>query len=145
MPRGKQPTDYEKGQIDARLAKRDSYEDIAKALGRSRSGVETYALKHKNYGQKKRSGRHKKLTKRDERAIGGSASNSTKSAAKIKAELNLNASRTTVWRAIKKNPNIVRAKMMKAPKLKDEHKRRRLEFVRQNMARDWSKVDFSKC
>jgi transposase len=140
MPRAKQLTDYEKGQIDARQSKGDGYGTIAKALGRSKSGVRNYLTKRDGYGQKKRSGRHKKLSKRDERAIGRSASNSTKSAAKIKSELNLNVSRETVRKAIHHNPNIVRAKMMKAPKLNEEHKRRRLDFARKNMARDWNKV-----
>lgn len=96
MPRGKKLTEYEKGQIDAFRAEGKGYKAIAKELGRSTSGIKHYVLKHNDYGTKKRSGRPKKLTRRDERAIGRAASNSTKSTAEIKSDLNLNVSKRTV-------------------------------------------------
>jgi transposase len=140
MPRGTELTDYEKGQIDARRANGHGYGTIAEALGRSKDAIQNYVTGRFNYGQKRRSGRAKKLIKRDERAIGRAASNSTKSVNDIKREIGTEASKTTVWRAIKRNPVIVRAKMMKTPKLTSEHKTRRLNFAKENMARDWSKV-----
>lgn len=142
MPRAKELTDYEKGQIDAYRTEGKGYGEIAKQLGRSRGAVQDYVTKRRGYGQKKRSGRPKKLSKRDERQIGRAASNSFKSTATIKRGLNFDVSRETVRKAIQRNPNIVRAKIIKVPKLKDVHKQRRLEFARQNMARDWSKVSF---
>jgi IS30 family transposase len=138
MPRGKELTEYEKGQIDARRELGQGYGMIAKALGRSKSGIQHHA--NGDYGQKKRPGRPKKLTKQDERKIVKKASNSTKSLATIKSELNLDVSKSTVWRVLDKNPNIVHAKMAKAPNLTSDHKIRRLEFAKQNMATEWKKV-----
>jgi transposase len=140
MMKGKQLADYEKGQIDAYRANGDGYGTIAKAVGRSKGAVQNYVTKRRGYGKKKSSGRPKKLSKRDERAIGRAASNSNKSTTDIKRELNLDVCRETVRLAIKRNLNIVRAKMMKAPKMNAGHKAARLKFARQNMARDWIKV-----
>ncbi len=55
-------------------------------------------------------------------------------------ELNLNVHLATVWRCLSSIENIVRAKLMPAPRLKDHHKEARLEFARLNMNRDWTKV-----
>lgn len=144
MPRGKGLTQEEKTKIESYHKAGKGYGWIANDLGRSKGAIQDFVTKRRGYGKKKRKGQPKKLSKRDERAIGRAASNSNKSVAKIKSELQLDVSRETVRKAIHRNPNIVRAKMMKTPKLKDEHKRRRLEFARRNMARDWSKVSFDK-
>jgi hypothetical protein len=48
----------------------------------------------------------------------------------------------TIRRVISRNPNLVRQKMKPAPKLTEEHKRRRLEFARNNMDRNWDSVSF---
>jgi hypothetical protein len=68
------------------------------------------------------------------------ASNSTKSLATIKKELKLNVSKMTIWNVLKRSKFIVRRKMRKIPQLTDDHKARRLEFARNNMATNWDKV-----
>jgi transposase len=138
MGAGKQLTEYEKGQIDARRANGDSFGDIADALDRSKSAIIRYV--NGNTGQTKSKGRPKKLNTRQERQIINKASNSFKSLSKIKSELKLNVGKTTVWNTIKKSKVIVRRKLMKAPALNDDYKVRRLSFAKNNMATDWSKV-----
>lgn len=92
--------------------------------------------------KKKRKGRPRKVTKRDERHIARTVSNETKTLNEVKRECNLNVHKSTVSRAIKRIPHIVREKMKSAPKLTDLHKRARLDFARDNMARNWSLVSW---
>lgn len=108
MPRGKGLKSEEKIQIDAFREAGWSYDRIAKRLGRSKGSVQDYVSKRRGYGQKKRKGQPKKLSKRQERQISRLASNSTKSTATIKRELDLNVPNETVRRAIHRNPNLVR-------------------------------------
>lgn len=138
MGSGKRITEYEKGQIDARLANGDSYGDIARALNRAKSAIYNYA--NGKTGQTMNKGRPKKLTIQQEVQIVKKASNSTKSLATIKKELKLNVSKMTIWNVLKRSKFIVRRKMRKIPKLTDDHKARRLEFARNNMATNWDKV-----
>lgn len=140
MPSGKLLTRDEKIKIDAYHEAGKSNQWIANKLGRSKGAIGGYLTGYRNHGQKKSSGRPKKLTARDERQIGRKISNTTKSAADIKRELKLNVTSRTVLNAIHRLPNIVRAKMMKVPKLKDVHKQARLTFARQYMTQDWNKV-----
>jgi transposase len=138
MGKGKRLSEYEKGQIDARRAKGDGYRKIAKALGRSKTAVEQYV--NGKTGQTKSTGRPKKLSRLQELRIVGKASNSFKSLSKIKYELKLNVSKWTIWRVLKKSKFIVRRKLKKVPRLTDDHKLRRLNFAKENMATDWKKV-----
>ena len=136
----KRLTDYEKGRIDELRAAGKGYSEIARQLKRSEGAVRHYVTGYRNYGQTVSSGRPRKLSRRDERAIGRAASNSFKSAANIKRELDLDVSKNTVLRAIRRTPFIKRAKLLKVPKLTLKHKTRRVEFARANMSRDWSRV-----
>ena len=138
MGKGKRLSEYEKGQIDARRANGDGNLKIANALGRSKTAIANYV--NGNTGKTNGAGRPKKLTMQQEILIVNKASNSTKSLSKIKRELKLNVSKTTIWRVLKRSEFIVRRKMRKAPKLTDDHKVRRIEFFKHNMATDWSKV-----
>uniref|UniRef100_A0A914EK45 Transposase Tc1-like domain-containing protein n=1 Tax=Acrobeloides nanus TaxID=290746 RepID=A0A914EK45_9BILA len=105
--------------------------------------VWSYLQNPEEYGTAKHTGRPSKLSGRDKRRIYRAASNSTATCIKIKSDLDLTVSPETIRRTISKNPNLVRRKMKKAPALKEVHKRRRLEWVRQNMNHDWSKVIWS--
>jgi len=138
MGKGKRLSEYEKGQIDALRAKGDGYQKIGKALNRSKSAIYDYV--NSKTGQTKSTGRPKKLSRLQELQIVGKASNSFKSLSQIKRELNLNVSKWTIWRTLKKSKFIVRRKLKKVPRLTDDHKVRRLNFAKENMATDWNKV-----
>lgn len=137
MARGNKLSQFEQGQIVALRGLGTGVRAIARQLGRSHHVVQNFLADTSGYGQKKSSGRKRKLSKRDERRIGKEASNSAKSCNEIKRELDLDVSKTTIWRAIDRNPNIVRQKMMAAPRLLPRHKDARMEFARKNMDRSW--------
>ena len=128
MERKKALSDYEKGQIDARRDKGDSFGKIGNELGRSKSAVLRYV--NGKTGQTKSKGHPKKLTVQQEIQIVNKASNSTKSLSKIKREHKLKVTKMTIWNVLKRSKFIVRRKMRKAPYLTDNHKVRRLDFVK---------------
>ena len=97
MPKGTALTDHQKGQIDALiLSKKNSIRSIAKEIGKSDRVVRNYLKDRENYWKKKRSGRRSSLTSRDKSHIIRLAGDKTISAAKIKAQLKLTQSTTTV-------------------------------------------------
>jgi hypothetical protein len=98
---GKRLAEYEKRQIDVRRANGDSYDGIATSLNRSKHAIYDYA--NAKIGQTKSTRRPKKLNKRQEGQIVSKASNSFKSLSTIKNELNLNVSKISVLRTIKKS------------------------------------------
>lgn len=140
MPRKSQLTAEEKTKIVTlhEAGKGDGF--IAEKLGRHRETIRNVITKRHEYGNKKRSGRPRKMTKRDERRIARAASNQVKSLAQIKAECNLDVSKSTLCRVLQRNPSIDHKKMAMAPKLKSSHKAARLEFARRNMVRKWKLV-----
>lgn len=143
MPRGPQLTQSEQDQISAFKVAGWSNRKIAKHLKRSSNCIDQFVKSPKHYEENKRAGPAKKVTQRDVRAVLKLASNSMRSCNNIKSELGSNLSKSTVWRIIKQSPNIVRAKMMSAPRLTAQHKVNRLAFARNNMATDWNTV--SQC
>ena len=97
MPKGKVLTDHQKGQIDALIvSKKNSIRSIARLIGKSDRVVRNYLKDRENYGKKKRSGRRSSLTSRDKSHIIRLAGDKTIFAAKIKAQLKLTQSTTTV-------------------------------------------------
>ncbi|CAD7082823.1 unnamed protein product [Hermetia illucens] len=143
MPRGVKLTDYEKGQISALFKEGISKREIASRIGRSDRVVRNYLNNVDNYGTKKRKGRPRVLSDRDRRSISKATSNSTNSLRGIRNECKLSVSIPTIWREINRNPNLVREKMRKAPRLQQHHKDARVEFARNNMSRHWDQVIFS--
>lgn len=142
MSRRAMLNEYEKGQIDALRVENLSFRAIARRIGRSDFVVRHYCLDPENYGKTKVSGRPKSLSAREERRIAKIASNSSKSCSSIREEVNLNVSNSTILRSIKRNPHLVRAKMMPAPRLKEQHKLARLQFAKNNMNTQWNLVNF---
>lgn len=140
MGRQKGLSEKEQGQILAFRKTGWGIRKIAREIGRSHCVVLNFLKNPASYGQKKSPGRKKKLSAREERHVVSKASNSTKSCSQIRAELNLDASISTVWRTLKQSPNISRSKMNSAPRLLTRHKEARLEFARRNMSQDWKKV-----
>ena len=82
------------------------------------------------------------LTLTDQRHIGRKVSNFTISINRLREGLGLSASRMTVRRAIRRNPNIVRQTMKQAPHFLQYHQDERLYVVRRNVVTDWNKVRF---
>uniref|UniRef100_A0A915E231 Tc3 transposase DNA binding domain-containing protein n=1 Tax=Ditylenchus dipsaci TaxID=166011 RepID=A0A915E231_9BILA len=131
MPRGTKLTEREKGQIEALSRVGVGLRAIGRELGRTKCVVKNFFSNPERYGAKKRKGRKRKLSKRDERQISKEASNSTKSANDIKKELKLEVSFLGI------------VKMNLAPRLLPRHKESRLKFARENMGRNWKTVIFS--
>lgn len=142
MPKGTKLSEFEKGQITVYNQQGKSNREIGILLGRSHDLVNKFVKNPEGYGTRKSSGRPCKLSERDKRRIYRTASNSTKNSIQIKRELDLDVSSWTIRRAISKNSNLVRRKMKRAPALTQDHKRRRVEFARQHINRDWSNVSF---
>ncbi|CAI5450282.1 unnamed protein product [Caenorhabditis angaria] len=143
MSRGSHLTKEEQAQIRAFKIAGWSNRMISSKLKRSLNCINQFVNNPDHYERMKNTGAPKKLTERDKRGIVRLASNTMKSCNDIKNELGLNISKTTVWRAIDQSPEIVRAKLVPAPRLTLRHKDNRLTFAKANMATDWDKIIFS--
>ncbi|CAI5442152.1 unnamed protein product [Caenorhabditis angaria] len=143
MSRGSHLTKEEQAQIRAFKIAGWSNRMISSKLKRSLNCINQFINNPDHYERMKNTGAPKKLTERDKRGIVRLASNTMKSCNDIKNELGLNISKTTVWRAIDQSPEIVRAKLVPAPRLTLRHKDNRLTFAKANMATDWDKIIFS--
>ncbi len=119
MPHGKLLTDFEKGQISAFAADGVHVAEIANRLGRSRKVVYNFLENPQNYGKNHKGGRQRKLTTRDERHVQRLASNSRNSAAAIGREVQSDASRWTIRRAILRADHLVHSKLQHKPRLTD--------------------------
>lgn len=144
MGRGSSLTNVEIGKIEALHEEGFSNRCIAGKIGRSKDVVNRFLHNPLGYGTAERSGRPSKLDARDKRRILRRASNTASSSSTIQRELQLNVTPRTVRNVINASPNIVRARMRKAPALTEAHKARRLQFAENNMNRDWSKVSIFK-
>lgn len=118
--------------------------EIARIIKRSDKVVRNFLKKPADPNPKKRCGRPSKLSERDRRHLVKRASNSTTSCIDLKTDLQLDVHRSTVYRALKATPHLVREKLYPAPALKSPDKTRRMEFARENMARDWNKVGMGR-
>jgi transposase len=142
MPAASRFSPEERGKIIAYRDSGLSYRQISAKVGRCASSICTFLKNPGAYGKQKTSGRPSKVSPRDKHRIIKTASNSTKTCAQIKAECDLQVSKETIRRVLKKSLVIVSAKMKPAPHLKPIHKQRRLDFARENMATEWNKVNF---
>ncbi|EYB96308.1 hypothetical protein Y032_0151g2804 [Ancylostoma ceylanicum] len=122
MPRGTRLSTEEKAQIRALSDAGLSSRAIGRQIGRTHCLVSTYLRNPDGYSKKKDTGRRRTLTAHDERQICRQASNSCSSLNQIRAQLRLPVSKTTIWRALHRNENIVRECMKKAPRLTSLHK-----------------------
>lgn len=141
MPRGTHLNDEEKGKIRAYKDEGRSNRWIANKIGRSHKVVNNFVGNMDGYGKKKRRGRKPKLSKHTKRRILADISNSTKGTRRVRDELATNVHHTTVWRAIKSSPNIVRQRMQRCPKLSQAHKEARLNWAEQRI---WWKTKWQK-
>ena len=142
MPRNKKLSEYEKGQILAFRNMGTSFRKISRQIGRSDKVVRNFCADPEKYDQNRGGDRPKRLSDRSRRQILNNASNSTKSCMEIRADLNLEVSKSTILRVLQASPNHIHSKLKPAPRLKVSHKLARLEFARSNIGRDWNKVLF---
>lgn len=142
MARGKPLTEYEKGQIVAYQEMGKSKREISRLLNRSDCVIRHFLADTQKYGTLKAPGRKKVVSERSKRAIVNLASNSLKSCAEIKRELDQDIHRSTIWRVLNQSPHIIRMNLQTTPRLTDVHKGKRLEFARNNMSTHWNKVCF---
>ena len=139
-PRGKQLSAHEKGKIEALQACGKSIRAISRECKRSECVIRNFLSNPAAYGTAKHPGRPKTLSSRNARQVVRKASNSMKSCETIRRELSLEVSRTTIWRTIKADGNIVRSQKANAPRLEERHKVARMNFARTNMTRSWIEV-----
>lgn len=140
MPRGKSLTLFQRGQINALNEIGLSKTDIALKIGKSRGAVRNFLRSPDRNEVAKGRGRKFKLTRHDEQKIYRAASNSTTSCARLSTLCTEKVHRSTVWRALNRNPNIVRSKMKMQPRLQQRHKDARMVFAEKNIGTDWSSV-----
>uniref|UniRef100_A0A915CR11 Transposase Tc1-like domain-containing protein n=1 Tax=Ditylenchus dipsaci TaxID=166011 RepID=A0A915CR11_9BILA len=138
--------DFLTGTSTANLSPEDI--GIIAAMGDSLASallIDRFVKNPQQYGRKKHTGRKPKISPRMQRRIISRSSNSTMSINQIRADLGIKESKTTVWRVVDNNPNIVREKMRATPNLTDQHRRDRLEFARLHMSwtHEWESVIFS--
>jgi len=145
MPRGKELTEFEKGEITGFATAGKSSREIGDLIGRSKTVVNNYLKLRENYGSKKRSGRKSSLTPRDKRGILRLASTEEYSVPQIKSAMNLKQHKQTIWRTINKSPNLVFTKRVRKPALKPHHIEARLKWAQEHMTWDqqWRTVIFS--
>lgn len=142
MPLGSRLTTEEQAKLDLMKQLHFSIKKMSKTIGRSRDCIRRYLKDPIRYNAPKGSGRPKALSERAERAVVREASNSTIKLEELKVKLNLNVSKMTIQRVLKKSPHIERQKMISAPRLTNDKKRERMDFARNNMQTDWKLVSF---
>jgi len=145
MGRGRRLTDYERGQIDTMYASGSKVYQIAQAIGRSFYVVKSYLENRETYGKSHGGGKQKALTAKDKRQIVRHASNKMTSVMEIKHDLQLAASKSTIWRAIKSSGVMEHKKLKKVPRLTEAHKKRRVTQAKDwlESGYNWTKVIFS--
>lgn len=145
MVRGTLLTEFERGQISILAEQNMSIRENSKKIKRSTHAIHRYLKNPAAYGKNHGGGKPRALSQRDERAIFRVASNSSFSVRKIKALAGVAASRWTVWRALRRNKNLKRVKLLTGPKLTEAHKIARLNWALALIEDrlDWSKVIFS--
>ena len=142
IPHDSHLSDVEKGKIDAYKDIGLSIRQIVEKINRSSKVVWRYLKNPFGYGQKKRPGRPRKLSAREDRRIYRAASNTVTSLARTKESLHIYVCKTSIWNSLKRGGTIVCRKMAPAPKFTADHLRKRLQFARYDAARvtDWTKV-----
>lgn len=145
MGRNSHLNDFEKGQIKALRDEAKSVREIAARINRSKTAVHNYLKNSKKSIRKRRKGKKKIITKSILDKIHSEIRKKPTSISQIKKDLELVASKTTIWRSINNISSVRFRKTMIKPVLQDHHKEARLEFARSHMTWDaeWQHVIFS--
>ena len=107
MPKENLLSEFEKGRIDAFLTDGYKLSQISKTINRTRCVIQNYINDRSGYGSHGLHGHAKALSARDERRVGRVMSNSSMRVRRAKLELDLDASKSSVHRALQRNPNLV--------------------------------------
>lgn len=145
MPRGKQLTEIEQGQVKAYRECGMTIRAIAERIHKSRNVVLNCIHLGENYGKKKRSGRKPTLSARDIREVKRLATNSSNSPAQIKGILGLSVGKRRIQQILHNDDNCVYTKRAPYPRLMPRHKTARLAFAEkyQFWEEEWQSVVFS--
>ncbi|KAF0710232.1 hypothetical protein AaE_012621 [Aphanomyces astaci] len=129
MPRGKNITDIERGQIKAYLRLKKPLRWIARALGRSDKLVRTCIANFARDSAPSGGGRRLKMTRREVRRIFRLATRKGMSARQISAALDGKVKRTCVLTVLKMSKFAKYIKRRSGPRLTSEHRKCRVEFA----------------
>ena len=145
MGRSSQLSDYEKGLIDGLRQQNMTVRQIAEHINRSKSVVWNYVSNRDSYGKKKSTGRPTVINPRVRRQLFKDISNTGDSINKVKDRNNIEASKTSIWRALKSEENLTYNKRQRAPELKPHHIANRLQWAinKVTWVESWFKVFFS--
>ena len=100
MGRGRDLTDYEKGQIDALLREKKSYTIIADAINRSKTAIGNYAKRRDMRNNRAGRGRPKILSDKAVRVLTNTAKRQGMTAAKVLQRTGVCCSLRTVQRRL---------------------------------------------
>lgn len=143
MPRGKNLSEFEKGQIQALKEHGMTNTAIAERLKRSRCVIANYLRNPETYGTTKRSGRPPKVTERELRLICRTAKSGITSARKLRDEHSIPLSVRRVREILHDHPEMVFTKRKPTPHLKKEHKQARLEWAIEKIK--WGPEQWMRC
>ena len=106
MGRSPKLNEYEKGQIDGLFGVGKSYREIGRRIGRSHNVVMNYLKNKDEYGRKKSSGRRSIISEETRTQLFQDLTNTGDSINTVKNRNNVVASKSAVYRAVKKKWNI---------------------------------------
>jgi len=144
MGRGAALSDEERGKIAAYHSEHKTIKEIAKLIKRSRKLVYNAIERGVQQRPGKTKGRKKALKPTTVRHIRRLASNQPTTVNKIKRELNIDASRTTICRAIVSSDYLVHKHLIKTFYMTQAHKAGRDQFAREHVqwGNEWRHVVF---
>ena len=149
MRRGKDLSEFEKGQILALRSENINIFEILRRLQRGRSCISKFLGNPSKHASHKRTGRKNIFSDREKRRICGEINKSTPSATKIKSNLNLEkGSIRTIQRVLKNSGHLVFTKRKVRPHLKANHVTGRLKWAEDHVTWEanpskWRTVIFS--
>jgi transposase len=145
MPRGLSLSDYEQGLISAMNAAGRSQKEIAVAIRRSKTVVQTYLRDPGRYNTTRRSGRRSSLPATTVRRIVRAAKTGKYSSSQLVRALDLTVSARSVCRLLAREDTLCYVKRKSSPVLTKAHKIARLEWARASvvLGAQWESVVFS--
>jgi len=145
MGRGASITDEERGEIRGRLANGQSLRSIAKDLHRSLDLVRNSIDRGLDHPPGVSTGRKRKLDPRTVRNVRRHGSNQVTSAGKIRRELDLDCSDSTVLRVLGNSGYLAYEKKQTKPAINEDNVAQRLAFAEAHVQWDnqWNLVVFS--